>query len=498
MLNRFLLLAIAGMSVAVSGAQAQAVDFSPLEALKKLTGLRTQFERPSLRVQGELIAARDQFSDGIHTQRFQHRMDGVVVLGSQALRHVTLSTVQGFLGLGDEPTWTDHVAQFDLNTTPSISEQQALEIALQEVPGQDLAPKPQLLILPRWSKNSAELIYRFEIAGRGEIPGRIVDVNAHSGRLVASISRHWDIAPIDVYTTNKKCQTLSPIADDLGGRAPISVDYEKCLRVIKAGVAEPNADDQAVQAFANSQTVLNYYWQTHQRDSYDNQGSPVVSVVHIGDKWTNAFWDSENNIMAYGDGDGKKFRNLTLSLDVAGHEMTHGVVSKTANLEYQSESGATNEGLADFFGESIEGHKDWVMGRELFIDPAEGVNGLRNLFDPHKTTYRWKDEDGNAIRKSAPAHLSEIFTFDGQMCGRANDNCGVHMNATLVGHAGYLAVKALGREKAEKIFYANLVHFLTETSDFKAFGEGARKACAKLYGQADCDTLNQVLVQVGL
>jgi Zn-dependent metalloprotease len=178
--------------------------------------------------------------------------------------------------------------------------------------------------------------------------------------------------------------------------------------------------------------------------------------------------------------------------------MTHGVVSKTANLEYQSESGATNEGLADFFGEAIEGHKDWVMGRELFIDPAQGVNGLRNLFDPHKTTYRWKDEDGNAIRKSAPAHLNEIFTFDGQMCGRTNDNCGVHMNATLIGHAGYLAVKAMGREKAEKVFYSTLVHFLTETSDFKAFGQGARQACAKLYAQGDCETLNQVLVQVGL
>ena len=72
------------------------------------------------------------------------------------------------------------------------------------------------------------------------------------------------------------------------------------------------------------------------------------------------------------------------------------------------------------------------------------------------------------------------------------------MNATLIGHAGYRTVQALGREKAEKIFYTTLVHFLTETSDFVAFGKGVRQACAKLYGQADCDSLNQVMTQVGL
>jgi Zn-dependent metalloprotease len=305
---------------------------------------------------------------------------------------------------------------------------------------------------------------------------------------------------VDVFTTTASCQTLSPISDELGGSAPISVEYKKCLKVIRAGVAEPDADEMAIQAFANSQVVLDYYWKSHRRDSFDNRGSTLVNVVHVGEKWTNAFWDSENDIMAYGDGDGVKFRNLTLSLDVAGHEMTHGVVSKTANLEYQSESGALNEGLADFFGESIEGRSDWVMGRDLFIDPAAGVNGLRNLADPSKTQYRWYDDQGDPIRKSAPAHYSEIFQFGDEPCGPMNDNCGVHMNATLAGHAGYLLVQAIGAEKAGKIFYSTLVHFLTEISDFAAFGKGAREACAQLYSNVkqECIELDRVLVKVGL
>ncbi len=449
-----------------------------------------------------MIPAGAVRSDEITTARFQHTFEGIQVLGSQSLKHIhSGKNAEGANGLVDSIEsidWTHRVAQFNLDTRPAITESEALSIASSEAPGQQFSAKPKLIIIPQWSKNSAQLAYRVEIAGEGEVEGRIVDVDAHTGRVMASVSTHWEIAPVDVYKTTKQCQTLSPIADALGGRAPISVNHKRCQLVIKAGVNEPQADDQAVQAFANSQQVLNYYWSSHKRDSFDGQGAPVVNVVHIGDKWTNAFWDSQNEIMAYGDGDGKKFRNLTLSLDVAGHEMTHGVVSKTADLEYQSESGAMNEGFADFFGETIEGQKDWVMGRELFVDPTEGENGLRNLFDPHKTTYRWKDADGNPIRKSAPAHYSEIFKFDGETCGRQNDNCGVHMNATLLGHTGYLAVKALGREVAEKIFYATLVHYLTATSDFAAFGQGARKACASLYDATTCAQLDQVLVQVGL
>ena len=140
------------------------------------------------------------------------------------------------------------------------------------------------------------------------------------------------------------------------------------------------------------------------------------------------------------------------------------------------------------------------MGRDLFTDPSEGKNGLRNLFDPSKTQYRWYDDQGDPIRKSAPAHYSEIFQFGDEPCGPMNDNCGVHMNATLVGHAGYLMVQAIGPEKAGKVMYSALVHYLTETSDFAAFAKAAREACAQLYGSsgAECAALDGVMVKVGL
>ncbi|MFN7684595.1 MAG: M4 family metallopeptidase [Oligoflexia bacterium] len=488
------------LSVGAAFARDPFTDFSPAAAVKKLAIATSHISIPRLEhsVEGELVPIQAHYSGELHTQRFQHTVGGIEVLGSQVLRHTQLGSVQGFLGLNDPTVLTDRVAHFDLDLKPVLSMEQALQVALLEAPGQNPSIKPRLLVIPNKTLQSAKLVYRVEIAGQGTIEGRVVDVDAHNGRMLASVSRHWEIAPVDVFSTTPRCQVLAPIADELGGRAPVSVEHLNCRKVVKAGKVLKSADEKAKRALANSQKVLNYYWENHKRDSYDNMGSTLTNIVHVGDRWTNAYWDSENAVMAYGDGDGAKFKNLTLSVDVAGHEMTHGVVSKTANLEYQSESGAANEGLADFFGESIEGQQDWVMGRELFVDPVAGENGLRNLVDPSKTTYRWKDADGKLIRKSAPKHYSEIFKFGDQMCGRMNDNCGVHMNATLIGHTGYLLVQKMGREKAEKVFYTTLVHFLTETSDFKEFGVSARKACGTLYSEGECADLDSVLNQVGL
>ncbi|NDD92859.1 M4 family peptidase [bacterium] len=424
------------------------------------------------------------------TYRFQHYVNGLPVLGSQSLHHQMVSS--------GGASWTHELAHFDLVTIPTLNEEAATGIVRTQLSGREIAAKPMLLIIPSMRQGTAKLAYRFTIASKGTEPGRVVDVDAHSGKVLSDIARHWTIAPVDVYATNSKCQQLESDADSLGGKAPVSVDYQKCKLVVQNGVAKPTADRDAVRASENSQKVLHYYWDKHSRDSFDGQGAKVNAIVHIGEKWVNAFWDSENEIMAYGDGDGEIFKPLTESVDVAGHEMTHGVVSKTSNLEYQSESGALNEGFADYFGESIEGQDDWVMGANLFFDAAQGKNGIRNLKDPHKTTYRARDESGAVVSKPAPAKYSEIFKFDDDSCGGHNDNCGVHMNATLMGHMGYLMVGAIGREKSDKLFYTTLVHYLTNTSDFKAFGQGVRKACASLFDAATCASVDKVTAQVGL
>uniref|UniRef100_UPI0013D3529C M4 family metallopeptidase n=3 Tax=Pseudomonadota TaxID=1224 RepID=UPI0013D3529C len=75
--------------------------------------------------------------------------------------------------------------------------------------------------------------------------------------------------------------------------------------------------------------------------------------VHYSRNYNNAYWSDACFCMTYGDGDGTTLRPL-VALDVAGHEMTHGVTSRTANLTYSGESGGLNEATSDIFGTMVE------------------------------------------------------------------------------------------------------------------------------------------------
>ena len=83
--------------------------------------------------------------------------------------------------------------------------------------------------------------------------------------------------------------------------------------------------------------TYDYYWQTHGRDSIDNNGMKLISLVHYDKNYNNAFWDGTK--MMYGDGDGIEFGPLSLAVDVVAHELTHGVTEYTSGLIYYEESG---------------------------------------------------------------------------------------------------------------------------------------------------------------
>ena len=113
-------------------------------------------------------------------------------------------------------------------------------------------------------------------------------------------------------------------------------------------------DAAADEAYNGSGDTYDFYSKIHGRNSLDNHGLKLTSTVHVGNNFNNAFWNGAQ--MAYGDGDGVIFRRFTKSLDVIGHELTHGVVSYTANLVYHNEPGAVNEHFADVFGTLV---KQW-------------------------------------------------------------------------------------------------------------------------------------------
>jgi Zn-dependent metalloprotease len=148
---------------------------------------------------------------------------------------------------------------------------------------------------------------------------------------------------------------------------------------------DPKSKDPAInEAYDHAGTTYDFYKKVLGRNSLDDRGMTLVSSVHVGRRYNNAFWNGEQ--MAYGDGDGEIFVRFTKSLDVVGHELTHGVVSYTSDLEYRDEPGALNEHFADVFGSLTKQWRkrqradkaDWLIGPDI-MGPGTNAKSLRTF-----------------------------------------------------------------------------------------------------------------------
>jgi Zn-dependent metalloprotease len=237
--------------------------------------------------------------------------------------------------------------------------------------------------------------------------------------------------------------------------------------------------DPAVnEAYDHSGSTYDFYYKEFQRNSLDDRGMSLVSSVHVGRAYDNAFWNGEQ--MAYGDGDGRVFTRFTRALDVVGHELTHGVVTHTANLEYHDQPGALNEHFADVFGVLIRQWKrgqtvkqaDWLVGAEVLV-PAPTRRALRSLAAPG-TAYR---DDPDIGSDPQPAHMKGYY--------RGTDDAGgVHINSGIPNHAFYLAAMKMGGrawERAGKIWYQSLLS-LSPRSSFPAAARATVEKAQSLFG----------------
>jgi Zn-dependent metalloprotease len=174
----------------------------------------------------------------------------------------------------------------------------------------------------------------------------------------------------------------------------------------------------------------------------------------------NAFWNGQQ--MAYGDGDGVVFRRFTQSLDVIGHELTHGVESFTSNLTYYGQSGALNEHFADVFGMLVRQWKNgetalkasWVVGADVLV-PAGTRRGIRDMENPG-TAFVNDPELGTDPQ---PAHLSRIYTGP-------RDRGGVHINSGIPNRAFVLTAKELKGKAWDvtgRIWYDTLLQLSTSS-----------------------------------
>ncbi|MBM3150183.1 MAG: M4 family metallopeptidase, partial [Chloroflexi bacterium] len=198
--------------------------------------------------------------------------------------------------------------------------------------------------------------------------------------------------------------------------------------------------------------TYDYYRNTHGRDSYDGRGATMISTVHYGRSYCNAFWTSDRGQTVYGDGFPVK--------DVVAHEWTHAVTQHSANLEYRWQSGALNESFSDIFGAMVD-RDDWLMGEGLPPNCLGGREAIRDLSNPP--------------RFGQPDHTSDWVST-------CSDNEGVHTNSGIPNKAYYNIATAIGKDKAERIFYRTLVIYLQSTSSLKDARAAALRSTQDLYG----------------
>ncbi|MEU6285267.1 M4 family metallopeptidase [Streptomyces sp. NPDC047028] len=252
------------------------------------------------------------------------------------------------------------------------------------------------------------------------------------------------------------------------------------------GKASSSATDQtaAVDAAYGAQETWDFYKKTFGRNGIKNDGKAAYSRVHYGNSYVNAFWDDSCFCMTYGDGEGNN-HPLT-ALDVAGHEMSHGVTSNTAGLEYSGESGGLNEATSDIFGTGVEffagnatDKGDYLIGEKININ-GDGTP-LRYMDKPSKdggSADYWSSGVGNKDVHYSSGVANHFFYLLSEGSGAKTIN-GVNYNSPTSDGS---KVTGIGRDKALQVWYKALTTYMTSTTDYKAARTATLKAASDLYG----------------
>lgn len=350
----------------------------------------------------------------------------------------------------------------------------------------------ELIYLPTDS-GKVFLTYRFDIYSIKPLSRKYVFVDAHSGRVLKTLDRihHSDISGLasTMYNGEKTIATSYNGSTYLlreTGRCGITtydlnqqMNYGSAVDFTDSDnhwTTTTNYDNAALDAHYGTEVTYDYYKNIHLRNSYDDKGSSLISYVHFGTNYSNAFWDGQS--MTYGDGDNLSTSPFT-SLDIVAHEITHGVTEHSASLEYSYESGALNESFSDIFGLCVDfyanpGIANWEMGELIHLN-------------------------GGAIRSmSNPNLYFQPDTYHGNYWHTGyDDNGGVHYNSGVQNFWFYLLVnggagtndlsnnyqvEGIGIDAAAAIAYRNLTTYLTPTSNYLDAREYSIQSAIDIYG----------------
>jgi bacillolysin len=454
---------------------------------------------------------------GMEHYRYQQTYNGIPVEHAVYVVHVISGKISSQNG-----SWVKDFPA-ELKTTPALSKTTALNKAMAfigakeykwQVPAEEafikqeqndrnatFFPKGELVLYSGENEiepGALRLAYKFDIYAHYPASRQIVFVDAQNGKILGKRELiHTTNATGTAVTAYSGTQTIT--TDNTGttyrlretGRGngiqtlnmkTAGTNYASAVDFTDAdnnwNNVNTNKDQYATDAHWGAEKTYDYYFTKYNRNSIDNAGFALKNYVHVNlvaqgyPDNVNAFWDGSR--MSYGDGN-SSYAPLT-ALDIAGHEITHGLTENTSSLNYSNESGAMNEGFSDIFGTAIEFYArptraNWTIGEDI------GAS-FRSMSNPNQF--------------SQPDTYQGTYWYTGTA-----DNGGVHTNSGVLNFWFYLlsqggsgtndkgtaySVTGLGIDKAAAIAFRTNTVYLVSTSNYAAARTYAIKSAEDLYG----------------
>lgn len=474
---------------------------------------------------GDTFKARDVIvdADGTEHVRMQRMYEGLRVIGGDVVIHSRHGRLSG----------ASHamVSEARPAIQPSLSVEAARAAARAAFDGRiDRVSSPEMVIFALDA--APRLAYEVRVKGASTTEGDAhmrYFVDAEDGRIL----EHWNL--FQRVAASGTAQTLlhgkvdiTTLREDIGyvmvdpGRGHNTVldlnhrpDDALSLRRAKLFYSATNTwGDHAEYDPATVAgdiaygvaTTWDYFKQVHGRHGVANNGagidayanalfsSPLQPGVFYA---TNAAWNGE--AMLFGSGDANTFP--LVSLDVTGHEMSHGVVQHTADLIYRGESGGLNESTADIFGNMVErfaanahDRPDYLLGEGIQRVNHDGVQALRYMFKPSLDGHSadcWTPEL-NTMEVHSSSGVGNHFFYLLAEGNVVPEGFGAGTAANLAPRdllcGGRATLHGIGHDAAQRIWYRALTIYMTSRTDYAGAREATLRAANDLYGKGSTET----------
>jgi Zn-dependent metalloprotease len=496
------LLAAVGTGVLFAGLGVAAASAEPAAAPSNATAISRADKALKAHLADVQGAAEDAYSvqrvisdqNGASHVRYARTHKGIPVLGGDFVIHTGVKGLYAGASSG-------LAAPIKVDTAAGLANGSAVSKARGAFAGKVSSAQSKRLVID--AQNGApKLAWEVLVEGTeldGQSPSKLhVLVDADSG----SVRGSWDdiqhatgtghtvysgTVPLDTTPVGAQFELKDPVRGN-GSTCDMNNLAGACANMFDAdniwgNHLQSNRQSAAADAHYGAAKTFDYYRLIHGRNGIFGTGAGVPSRVHYGNGYANAFWDGTR--MTYGDGTG----NLKplVSLDVAGHEMSHGVTQALSGLVYSGESGGLNESTSDIFGNMVEFYAanasdpgDYLVGEK--IDIFGTGRPLRYMYNPILDTHSpncWSAATAGLDPHYSSGVGNHFYFMLAEGAGATQYGTSPTCNgSTLTG---------IGRAKAQRIWYRALdVYFTSGTKYVDAANNDARyytlQAASDLFG----------------